>query len=63
MGDYDERNVQETEENELSVEKIKRMIYKIYALERSNAKTGKYGERDMKEQIKNIIEEEVGRCY
>ena len=63
MSGFNEINVMKTEEITINVEKVKRMIYKIYALERSNTKTGKYGEREMKDQIKNIIEEEVGRCY
>ena len=50
-------------EEPVSSEKLKRMIYKIYSLERSNTKTGKYGEKEMKDQIKSIIEEELGRCY
>ncbi len=63
MSDLNEKNTQDFDDEEINVDKVKRMIYKIYSLERSNTKTGKYGERDMKDQIKAIIEEEVGRCY
>lgn len=63
MSDYVEQSAMDSDEIEINVEKVKRMIYKIYSLERSNTKTGKYGEREMKDQIKNIIEEEIGRCY
>ncbi len=48
---------------EVSEEKLKRMIYKIYSAERSNTKTGKYNEREMKDLIKQIIEEELDKCY
>lgn len=63
MSDLNEQNTQDFDNEEINVDKVKRMIYKIYSLERSNTKTGKYGEREMKDQIKSIIEEEVGRCY
>ena len=63
MNDYSEQNQLGNEEEEINVDKVKRMIYKIYSLERDNTKTGKYSERDMKDQIKTIIEEELGRCY
>lgn len=63
MSELVEQKTPDYENEEINVEKVKRMIYKIYSLERSNTKTGKYGEREMKDQIKSIIEEEVGRCY
>ena len=53
----------ENEEESLDVNKTKRMIYRIYALERENTKTGKYNEKQMKEEIKKIIEEEAKKCY
>ena len=50
-------------EERLDVNKTKRMIYRIYALERENTKTGKFSEKQMKEEIKKIIEEEAKKCY
>lgn len=63
MSELNQQNTSDFENEDINVDKVKRMIYKIYSLERSNTKTGKYGEREMKDQIKTIIEEEVGRCY
>lgn len=51
------------QEEKLDVNKTKRMIYRIYTLERENTKTGKYSEKQMKEEIKKIIEEEAKKCY
>jgi len=52
-------------ENEMVIEKTKivRMVNRIYALERENAKTGKRGDKDMKAEIERIIEEEAKKCY
>lgn len=40
-------------------ERTKRMIKRIFLLERDNAKTSRYGDRKMKEAIIKIIEEEI----
>ena len=52
-------------EEELVIEKQKiiRMVNRIYALERDNAKTGKRNEKEMKAEIERIIEEEAKKCY
>lgn len=63
MIDVSEPVDNELEEIKIDSKKVKRMITRIYQLEKSNAKTSKYGERDMKELIKKIIEEEVEKCY
>ncbi len=49
----------EDENVRLDEEKVIRMIKRIYALERENAKTLAYGEEKMKAMIVRIIEEEV----
>lgn len=53
--------------NEIAVEldekKLRRMLNKIYQLERQNSKTGKYTDKKMKEQIEKIIEEEAKKCF
>lgn len=49
----------EDENVQLDEEKVKRMINRIYALERENAKTLAKGEENMKTKIMQIIEEEV----
>lgn len=54
---------EQTVATEIDKEKLKRMIVKIYALERENSKTGKRNEKEMKNEIQNIIEEEVKACY
>jgi len=56
-------NMEFEAEEKLDVNKTKRMIYRIYALERENTKTGRFGEKQMKEEIKKIIEEEAKKCY
>ena len=65
MSDYitDDDMFIETEETKVDEERLKRMTMKIYSEERSNTKTKKYGEREMKERIKNIIEGELKKCY
>lgn len=50
-------------EAEIDNERLKRMIIRIYGAERDNTKTAKYGEHEMKDMIKNIIESEVKKCY
>ncbi len=56
-------DLMETEKVEVDDNRLKRMIIKIYAEERNNSKTAKYGEREMKDRIKSIIEGEVKKCY
>lgn len=48
---------------ELDEKKLRRMLNRIYQLERQNSKTGKYTDKKMKEQIENIIEEETKKCF
>lgn len=48
---------------ELDEKKLRRMLNRIYLLERQNSKTGKYTDKTMKEQIIRIIEEEVKKCF
>lgn len=48
---------------EYDEKKFKRMLNKIYALERKNTKTDNLTERRMKEEIQKIIEEEAKKCY
>ena len=55
-------NSQETSV-EIDPKKLKRMVLRIYALERENTKTGKRNEKEMKNEIQSIIEEEVKKCY
>ena len=52
-------------DNEIMIEKQKivRMVNRIYELERTNAKTGKLTEKEMKEEIESIIQDEVKKCY
>lgn len=48
---------------ELDEKKLRRMLNRIYLLERQNSKTGKYTDKKMKEQIEKIIEEEAQKCF
>lgn len=50
-------------ENGIEPQKLKRMILRIAALERENSKTQKKKEKEMKEAIQAIIEEEAEKCY
>lgn len=63
MSDFTTENGDLMEKVEIDEIRLKRMIIKIYAEERKNAKTAKYGEREMKDKIKDIIEKEVKKCY
>ena len=56
-------NANKTKELEIDQKKLIRMAIKIYNLERDNTKTNLYSETKIKEQIQNIIEEEVKKCY
>ena len=47
----------------LDSDKLKRMLQKVYRIERENTKTGSKTERKMKEEIEAIIEEEAKKCY
>ena len=47
----------------LDAKKLRRMLNRIYQLERENSKTGKYTDKKMKEQIEKIIEEEAKKCF
>lgn len=47
----------------LDMEKLKRMVQRVYRIERENTKTGSKTEKKMKEDICSIIEEEVKKCY
>ena len=48
---------------ELDEKKLRRMLTKIYQLERQNSKTGKFTDKRMKEEIEKIIEEEAKKCF
>ena len=56
-----ENNVTST--SEIDEKKLRRMVIRIYQLERENSKTGKYTDKKMKELIQNIIEAEVKKCF
>ena len=47
----------------LDAKKLRRMLNRIYNLERQNSKTEKLTEKKMKEDIQRIIEEEADKCY
>lgn len=47
----------------LDEKKLRRMLNRIYNLERKNSKTEKMTEKKMKEEIQKIIEEEADKCY
>lgn len=47
----------------LDEKKLRRMLNRIYQLERQNSKTGKYTDKKMKEAIEKIIEEEAKKCF
>lgn len=51
------------ETTQLDEKKLRRMLNRIYILERQNSKTEKYTEKKMKEEIQAIIEEEADKCY
>ena len=53
----------ENNELEIDSEKLKRMLKRVYRIERENTKTGSKTEKKMKEEICAIIEEEVKKCY
>lgn len=58
-GNYDDNN----EELKLDQEKLKRMLKRVYHIERENTKTGSKTEKKMREEICSIIEEEAKKCY
>ena len=47
----------------LDEKKLRRMLNRIYQLERQNSKTGKFTDKRMKEEIEKIIEEEAKKCF
>lgn len=49
--------------DEIDQAKAVRMIKEILKLEQENLKTKKYRDPEMIDKIKNIIEEEVRKCY
>ena len=51
MNDFitEDNELIEYEKIEVDEERLKRMIIRIYTAERSNTKTAKYGEREMKD--------------
>lgn len=52
-----------TDELKLESEKLKRMLQRVYRIERENSKTGSKTDKKMKEEICSIIEEETKKCY
>lgn len=53
----------ENDELKIDPEKLKRMLKRVYRIERENSKTGSKTEKKMKEEICTIIEEEAKKCY
>ena len=51
------------DEIKLDSDKLKRMLQKVYRIERENTQTGSKTEKKMKEEIEAIIEEEAKKCY
>ena len=43
--------------------KLKRMLNRIYVLERENSKTNKHSTNEMVNKVCKIIEEEAKKCY
>lgn len=58
-----DNNINEYDEVQLDPEKLKRMLKRVYRIERENTKTGSKTEKKMKEEICDIIEEEAKKCY
>lgn len=52
-----------SDEIEIKPENLKRMLKRVYRIERENTKTGSKTEKKMKEEICAIIEEEAKKCY
>lgn len=53
----------DNDEITLDSEKLKRMLKRVYRIERENSKTGSKTEKKMREEICSIIEEEAKKCY
>ncbi len=53
----------ENEEIKIDPVKLKKMLQRVYRIERENSKTGSKTEKAMKAEIESIIEEEVKKCY
>ncbi len=51
--------------DEISIDEtvLNRMITKVYKLEKDNSQTKVRSNTKMKEEIRNIIEEEAEKCY
>lgn len=47
---------------EIDKQRVKKILYRLILLERTNIKTKQYNETEMVKQIKKIIEEEV-QCF
>lgn len=58
-----DNNTFDNEELEIKPDVLKRMLKRVYRIERENTKTGSKTEKKMKEEICSIIEEEVKKCY
>ena len=56
-------NVDTQMPNEVDSKKLKRMILRIYKLERDNSKTENKVAKKMRDEIQKIIEEEARKCY
>lgn len=48
---------------EINEKALMRMVSRISKLERKNSKTNELTDKQMKEQIQTIIEEEAKKCY
>lgn len=48
---------------EIDEKKMKKMLTRIYNIERENAKTQAKLEKEIKAEIQSIIEEEAKKCY
>ncbi len=58
-----DNNTFDNAELEIKPDVLKRMLKRVYRIERENTKTGSKTEKKMKEEICSIIEEEVKKCY
>lgn len=58
MNDIIKNDVVEIDQN-----KLKRMVIRIFKLERDNTKSNKLSDRELKAAIQEIIEEEANKCY
>lgn len=56
-------DVRDNDNMEIKDDVLMRMARRVFNIERENSKTNKFGDREMREHIKSIIEEEVKKCY